>query len=79
MNEPPQLDDVDAARAIDGDPRILIAHLERAVLYHYLGLRTLLFCIPLVFWFFGPHLMFAASIALVLALYRLDRAPGSMP
>jgi uncharacterized membrane protein len=65
---------------LDGlSPTHVTAHLERAVLYHYLGLRTLLFCIPLVFWFFGPHLMFVASIALVFALYRLDRAPGSMP
>jgi uncharacterized membrane protein len=60
-------------------PLHVTAHLERAVFYHYLGLRTLLFCIPLVFWFFGPHFMFAASIALVFALHRLDRAPSSPP
>ena len=53
----------------------ITAHLDRAGFYHFLGLRTFLICIPLVFWLFGPHFMVAASIALVFALYRLDRAP----
>ena len=60
-------------------PPQVIAHLERAGFYHFLGLRTFLFCIPLVFWLFGPHLMVAASIGLVFALYRLDRAPPPPP
>ena len=53
----------------------IAAHLNRAGFYHFLGLRTFLFCIPLVFWLFGPHFIVAASIGLVFALYRLDRAP----
>jgi len=56
-------------------PPPVIAHLERAGFYHFLGLRSFLFCIPLVFWLFGPHFMVAAAIGLVFALYRLDRAP----
>lgn len=60
-------------------PPQVTAHLDRAGFYHFLGLRTFLFCIPLVFWLFGPHFMVAASIALIFALYRLDRAPPPPP
>jgi hypothetical protein len=31
--------------------------------------------VPLVFWLFGPHLMAAASIVLVVVLYHVDRIP----
>ncbi len=57
------------------DPEAVAALLNRAGLYQNLGLRVFLLCIPLVFWLFGPRLMFAASIGLVFALRRLDRAP----
>jgi uncharacterized membrane protein len=57
------------------DPGRVAALLNRAGLYQNLGLRVFLICIPLVFWLFGPRLMFAASVGLVFALRHLDRAP----
>ena len=39
-----------------------------------IGMRAFFFAIPLVFWLFGPIFLFAASIALVIALYHLDRS-----
>jgi uncharacterized membrane protein len=31
-----------------------------------------------VFWLFGPHFMLAATIGLLMVLYRIDRAPKIM-
>lgn len=59
------------------DPARAAALLNRAGLYQNLGLRAFLLCIPLVFWLFGPRLMFAASVALVFGLRHLDRAPAA--
>ncbi len=56
-------------------PQQVAAHLNRAGFHYHLGLRTFLFCVPLVFWLFGPYFMLAASAGLVFALHRLDRAP----
>lgn len=36
------------------------------------GLRSLYFALVLLFWFFGPIPMFAASVAVVIVLYYLD-------
>lgn len=55
-------------------PRFVAAHLNRAGRYYSIGMRAYYFSVPLVFWLFGPHLMVAASIGLVIVLYRLDRA-----
>ncbi len=41
-------------------------------------LIIVLFCIPLVFWLFGPPFIVAASVGLVFALHRLDRSPPPM-
>ena len=41
-------------------------------------MRTYYFIVPLVFWLFGPHFMLVATIALLLVLYQLDRAPKIM-
>jgi uncharacterized membrane protein len=38
------------------------------------GMRSFFFAIPLVFWLFGPVFLFAASIALVITLFHLDRS-----
>jgi uncharacterized membrane protein len=32
----------------------------------------------MVFWLFGPHFMLVSTIVLLLALYRIDRAPKIM-
>ena len=52
------------------------AQLNRAVLYHWMGMRAYYFAAPLAFWLFGPHFMVAASIVAVAILYQLDRAPN---
>jgi uncharacterized membrane protein len=57
-------------------PERVTSYLNRAGSYYTYGTRAFFFCVPLVFWFFGPHFMVAAAVALLAALYRLDRAPG---
>lgn len=42
-----------------------------------IGMRAFFFAIPLVFWLFGPAFLFAASFALVIALYHLDRSEAA--
>jgi uncharacterized membrane protein len=53
-------------------------HLNRAGHFYSLGMRAYYFLVPLVFWLFGPHLMLAATIVLLMVLYRIDRAPQIM-
>ena len=57
-------------------PARVADYLNRAGTYYTLGMRAFFICVPIVFWFFGPHFMLAATIALIAALHRLDRAPG---
>jgi uncharacterized membrane protein len=56
-------------------PAFVIAYLNRAGLFYLLGTRSFFYSVPLVFWMFGPHLMVAATVGLIAALYPLDRAP----
>jgi uncharacterized membrane protein len=51
------------------------AYLNRAGHNYSLGMRTFFFSLPLVFWFFGSYFMIGATVALILALHALDRAP----
>lgn len=53
----------------------IAAHLNSAGKYYSIGMRTYYYCVPLVFWLFGPHLMLLATIALIPLLYKHDRAP----
>lgn len=56
-------------------PNYVSNYLERAGRFYYYGLRTFFFSIPLVFWYFGPLPLLAASVLLVAVLYTLDRTP----
>jgi len=58
-------------------PGRVAGYLNRAGRYYTFGTRAFFFCVPLVFWFFGPHFMLLAAAALIAGLYRLDRAPES--
>ena len=63
----------------EGDPRrnsaqFVAAQLNRAGIYHWMGMRAYYCAVPLVFWLFGPHFMVVASIVAVAILYHLDRA-----
>lgn len=56
-------------------PAHVATHLNRAGHFYSLGMRAYYFLVPLVFWLFGPHFMLAATIGLLIVLYRIDRAP----
>jgi len=59
----------------DITPRYVAFHLNRAGRYHTIGMRAYYYSVPLLFWLFGPHLLVIASAALVVLMYRMDRAP----
>ncbi|MDD4911890.1 MAG: DUF599 domain-containing protein [Sideroxydans sp.] len=59
-------------------PAHVVTHLNRAGKFYSIGMRAYYFIVPLVFWLFGPHFMFVSTIALLLVLYRIDRAPTIM-
>lgn len=50
-------------------------HLNRAGLYHSIGMRAYYFSVPLVFWLFGPHFLVISTLVLIAVLYHVDRAP----
>lgn len=54
-------------------PRAVARRLHRAGRMFSIGMRAFFIAIPLVFWLFGPYFLLAASLGLVIALYRLDR------
>ena len=56
-------------------PAHVATHLNRAGHFYSLGMRSYYLLVPLVFWLFGPHFMLVSTAALLLVLYRLDRAP----
>jgi uncharacterized membrane protein len=63
-------------RAVNAaSPGLVAAYLNRAGLFYLLGLRSFFYSVPLVFWMFGPHFMLLATLALIAALFPLDRAP----
>jgi uncharacterized membrane protein len=59
-------------------PAHVATHLNRAGKFYSIGMRAYYFIVPLVFWLFGPHFMFVATIGLLIVLYRIDRAPKIM-
>jgi len=56
-------------------PQHVAVHLNSAGNYYSIGMRAYYFSVPLVFWLFGPHFMLAATLALIVVLFKLDRAP----
>jgi uncharacterized membrane protein len=59
-------------------PAHVATHLNRAGHFYSMGMRAYYFLVPLVFWLFGPHFMLVSTLVLILALYRIDRAPKIM-
>jgi uncharacterized membrane protein len=55
-------------------PKAVARRLHRAGNMFAIGMRAFFFAVPLVFWLFGPYFLLASSIALVIALYQLDRS-----
>lgn len=59
-------------------PQHVAIHLNRAGGHYSIGMRAFYFAVPLVFWLFGPLFMLAATLVLLVVLYRHDRAPSEM-
>ncbi|MBF0293193.1 MAG: DUF599 domain-containing protein [Nitrospinae bacterium] len=57
-------------------PRHVAMYLNKAGSYYSVGMRAYYFSVPLVFWLFGPLLMLASTVALIVILYNIDRAPS---
>jgi uncharacterized membrane protein len=57
------------------DPAHVSGHLNRAGHFYSIGMRAYYYTVPLLLWLFGPHFMLAGTVALVIALYYLDRTP----
>lgn len=55
-------------------PARVATYLHLAGGFYSIGMRAYYFSVPLVFWLFGPHFMLAATVGLIMVLYRLDRA-----
>jgi uncharacterized membrane protein len=55
-------------------PKEVARRLNRAGYTMAVGIRSLFFAVPLVFWLFGPAFLFVATIGLLVALFRLDRS-----
>lgn len=56
-------------------PARVAAYLNRAGNFYAFGTRAFFYCVPLVFWMFGPTFFVAATAMLLLALYPFDRVP----
>lgn len=59
-------------------PERVAARLNRAGRVHAVGMRSLFFAVPLVFWLFGPAFLLASTVGLVLVLERIDRHQGGL-
>lgn len=66
-------------RLVATDPARVGAHLNRAGHFYSIGMRAYYYTVPLLLWLFGPHFMFAGTVALVISLHFLDRAPRLPP
>lgn len=58
-------------------PRYVSRLLNRGGAYYSLGMRSYYLAVPLLFWLFSPLLMVAASVALIVIFYHVDRAPDA--
>jgi len=56
-------------------PAYVATLLNRGGHYYSLGMRGYYLAVPLVFWLFGPDLMFAATLGAIIIFYHVDRAP----
>ena len=70
MINAPQNEDLAAA-----NPAYVSGHLNRAGHFYSIGMRAYYYTVPLLLWLFGPHFMLAGTVALVISLHFLDRAP----
>ncbi len=50
--------------------------LDRAARHFHNGMRAFYFMVPLVFWFFGPLLLVAATMVMIAVIYGIDKTPA---
>jgi uncharacterized membrane protein len=58
-------------------PKQIAVYLNRAGTYYTYGTRAFFFSLPLILWFFGPHVLVLATLILIISLYSLDRTPSN--
>lgn len=51
------------------------AYLNKAGAYYAVGSRVFYFCLPAIFWFFGPCYLLATTLLLIVVLLMLDKTP----
>lgn len=56
-------------------PDQVACYLDRAGGHYHTGIRTFLFSLPLMSWFFGPQYLLLSTLVLILTLYAMDRTP----
>jgi uncharacterized membrane protein len=56
-------------------PEHVAIHLNRGAAFYSIGMRAFYYTVPLVFWLFDPLLMLVSTLALLIVLHKLDRAP----
>lgn len=56
-------------------PAGVAQRLNHAGTFYRIGMRAFFFAVPLAFWLFGPIFLVASTVALVVALYFIDRSP----
>ncbi len=61
----------------DLSPASVAERLNRAGTYFSIGMRAYFFAVPLLFWLFGPPLLVAATVGVVLSLFFLDRSSSA--
>ena len=49
--------------------------LNRAAHQFHLGMRAFYFMVPLIFWLFGPLLLVASTVLMILVVFLLDKTP----
>ncbi|MEZ4700729.1 MAG: DUF599 domain-containing protein [Rhodothermales bacterium] len=57
------------------DETAIIGYMQRAGGYYSFGMRAYFIAVPLTFWLFGPVLLLAATVVVVVVLSVMDRVP----
>ncbi len=52
--------------------------LNRGGWYYSIGMRSYYLSVPLIFWLFGPLLLLAATVGLIVVFYHVDRTPQEL-
>jgi uncharacterized membrane protein len=59
-------------------PEHVALHLNSGGKFYSIGMRAFYYTVPLVFWLFDPLLMLISTVALLIVLIKVDRAPQAL-